>query len=73
MTSNGESEPETEVSNGVSIGEIFAEFLELESKINAFDQGNFVQVWKRDCRTVAAAKKRLDRHLDEKLKYYELK
>ena len=70
-----QSEPVTTVSNCIifSVGETFNDFQELESKRHAFEQANFVQLWKRDCRTVAAAKKRLDRHLDEKLKYYEVK
>ena len=71
-TDNPQSEPVTTVSNCISfsIGDTFNDFQELESKWHA---ANLVQLWKRDCRTVAAAKKHLDRHLDEKLKYYEVK
>ena len=48
-------------------------FKNLSQKDMPSNKPTLCQLWKRDCRTVAAAKKRLDRHLDEKLKYYEVK
>ena len=55
------------------VGECFDSFAALESKINVFEKDNFVQLWKRDPRSVEAASKRLTRHLKPELKYYELK
>ena len=52
------------------LGDEFHDFNELEVKLHDFEQTNSVKLWKRDFRTIAAARKRLDRHLDEKLKYY---
>ena len=55
------------------IGQTFKSYEELSAKIEAFEQSKFVQFWKCDARTVEAARKRMDRHLNPVLKYYELK
>ena len=52
----------------------FASIEELEAKIELFKKDNFVELWKRDSRTIAAARKRgVDRPLSPRLKYYEVK
>ncbi len=51
-----------------SVGETFESFEQL------FKKENFVELWKRDTRTIAAARKRgVDRPLSPCLKYYEVK
>ena len=56
------------------VGESFKTFEELEAKIAQYKKENFVKLWKRDCRTIAAAHKRgIDRPLNPSLKYYDIK
>ena len=57
----------------INVGDLFATFDELKTKVKAFENEHFVQFWKRDCRTIQSAKKRLNRFLKPELKYYELK
>ena len=56
-----------------AVGDTFESFDALVTKIKAYQQAKFVQFWRRDARTIEAAKKRLDRYLNPSLKYYELK
>ena len=56
-----------------SVEEKFSSFETLEKKIKSFESSSFVQLWKRDCRTVEAAKTRLTKFLNPDLKYYEVK
>ena len=56
-----------------SVGDSFSTFEDLENKVKEYEGTHFVQVWKRDARTIGAAKKRLDKFLKPELKYYELK
>ena len=56
-----------------AVGESFGTFEELEVKIKAYEQRHYVQLWKRDTRTVQAAQKRLNSPLSERIKYYEVK
>ena len=49
-----------------SIGETFESFEQLEGKIHKYEEQRFVKFWKRDCRTVAAAQRRINRALNEK-------
>ena len=56
-----------------SVGDSFESFDALQTNIKAHEQAHFVKFWKRDARTIEAAKKRLDRPLNPALKYYELK
>ncbi len=56
-----------------TVGELFESFDVLEKKLDEYKQKNFVEFWKRDSRTIAAAKKRVDRPLKSQLKYYEVK
>ena len=57
----------------ISIGMKFGSFDALESKIRLFEEKNYTKFWKREARTIESAKKRVQRHLNPKLKYYELK
>ena len=43
-----------------SVGDSFESFDALQTKIKAHEQAHFVKFWKRDARTIEAAKKRLD-------------
>ena len=55
-----------------SVGERFSSYTELEEKIRTYEQQTFCQLWKRDSRTIESAQKRLNRHLSENIKYYEV-
>ena len=57
----------------VAVGKKFSSFADLERAITLFEERNFVKFWKREARTIEAAKKHIDRHINPKLKYYELK
>ena len=57
----------------IAVGKKFGSFADLERTITLFEEKIFVKIWKREDRTIEAAKKRIDRHINPKLKYYELK
>ena len=56
-----------------TVGDQFMSFDSQQSRIKMYELVNFTQFWKRDARTIEAAKKRLDRSLNPALKYYEIK
>ncbi|KAL1480201.1 hypothetical protein MTO96_051236 [Rhipicephalus appendiculatus] len=58
------------------VGDRFGSFSELEKAIAAYSSTNFVQLWKRDARTINAAKKRVGNiasKMGEHLKYQSVK
>lgn len=58
------------------VGDRFTSFTELEAKIEAYSQAHFVQLWRRDARTIEAAKKRVGKianNMSEALKYQSVK
>ena len=56
------------------LGEKFSSFEDLEKKIQLYKKAKFVELWRRDCRTITAARKRgVDRPIKAVLKYYQLK
>ena len=56
------------------VRESFKTFEELKPRLLSIKKENFVELWKRDCRTIAAARKRgIDRPLNPSLKYYDIK
>ncbi|XP_077506636.1 uncharacterized protein LOC144115891 [Amblyomma americanum] len=64
--------------NGISfnVGDTFASFSELEEKLSRYSTQNYIQLWKRDARTIAAAKKRVGRiagNMPDALKYQSVK
>jgi len=57
-----------------TLGESFRSFEELEVKVEMFKKDNFIELWKRDARRIAAARRRGINHpLSASLKYYEVK
>ena len=52
-------------------GNSFRTFNELEIKIQEFERTFSIQLYKRDARTVDAAKKQVNRPLSAAIKYYE--
>ena len=44
-----------------SLGERFRSFGELEDKLKRYEESTFTKFWKRDCRTVEAARRRMAR------------
>lgn len=57
----------------IAVGKKFSSFNDLERNVALFEAKNFVKFWKREARTIEAARKRVDRNMNPKLKYYELK
>ena len=68
---------QSEVHNGMNVffrvGDMFSSFDELDLKLKRFERINVMQFWKRDARTIEAAKKRVERFLKPELKYYKIK
>ena len=61
----------------LTVGDKFQSFALWEEAVKKYELENYVQLWRRDARTIQAAKKRListtDRQFNEDLQYYELK
>ena len=55
-----------------SVGEEFRSYDLLERKTTSYEDQHFVKLWKRDCRTVDAARRRVNKALNDSLKYYEV-
>ena len=57
-----------------TVGEKFNSVQEFDLKLEAYKKQAFVEFWRRDSRTITAARKRgVDRPLKADLKYYDLK
>lgn len=57
----------------LSVGDIFSSFADLDKKLKSYQSTNYVQLWKRDSRTIATAQKRMpNRQFNPDIKYYEL-
>ena len=57
-----------------TIGETFNSIEEFESKLECYKKQSYVEFYRRDSRTIAAARKKgVDRPLKAELKYYDLK
>ena len=61
-----EVEIETDNDNSFVVGDCSESFAKLENS-------HFVKFWKRDTRTVEAARKRMNKSIKPELKYYEIK
>ena len=61
----------------LTVGDKFRSFALWEEAVKKYELENYVQLWRRDARTIQAAKKRLtsttDRQFNEDLQYNELK
>ena len=56
------------------IGDKFSSLEEFELKVECYKKEAFIELWRRDSRTITAARKRgIERPLKTDLKYYELK
>ena len=55
------------------VGERFETYEKLEEKLKKYKTKTFCELWKRDARTIEAARKRMDRPLKTALRYYDLK
>ena len=57
----------------LSVGDRFSSFCELENEVKTYQTENSVQLWKRDTRTIAAAKKRMRNHnFNPDIRYTEM-
>ena len=55
------------------VGDTFSSFDKFEKKVKLFEEKTFVKIWRRDSRTIAAAKKRdSKREFKPGIKYQEL-
>ena len=68
-----EVEIETDNDNSFVVGDCFESFAKLEARVEKFENSHFVKFWKRDTRTVKAARKRMNKSIKPELKYYEIK
>ena len=64
---------ETDNDNSFVFGDCFESFAKLEARVEKFENSHFVKFWKRDTRTVEAARKRMNKSIKPELKYYEIK
>ena len=55
------------------LGVSFSSYEELERTLKSFEANTYSKFWKREARTIEAARKRTYRHLSPTLKYYQLK
>jgi len=58
---------------GINLRDEFDTYEEFDKLLKELSRKNFVHFWKRDCRTVEGAKKKTERYIDPKIKYYQLK
>ncbi len=66
--------PSTSAQVKFCVGDKFSTFKELESAVESYKKQHFVDLWRRDSRTIEASRKRgVDRPLKAELKYFELK
>ena len=57
-----------------AVGQKFKSIEEFEKKLDTFKKEKYVEFWRRDSRTIDAARKRgIDRPLKAELRYYEAK
>ena len=55
-------------------GETFSSYEILKTRIEKFEEENFIKLWIRDSRTITSAQKRgIKRHLNPDIHYYSLK
>ena len=72
MASPAAAEARVEVT--FRVGDLFSTYEELEKKLQLYKATNYVEFWKRDARTIAAARPRMpDRPMKADLQYYEIK
>ena len=74
---NGSQPHSTSTSSGCSavpffVGQEFRTFEDLDAHIKKYESEHYVQLWRRDSRTVEAARKRMNRPLSDEIKYYEV-
>jgi len=55
------------------LGETFTSYDKLLEKKKKFEQSHYVQLYTSDSRTIAAAKRRVNSHVDPALRFYTLK
>lgn len=68
-----EVEIETDDDNSFVVGDCFESLAKLEARVEKFENSHFVKFWKRDTRTIEAARKRLNKSINPELNYYEIK
>jgi len=57
----------------ISVGDSFDTYEQFRDKLNEYMQTTATQFYRRDARTIAAARKRLRRPLNDEIKYYDIR
>lgn len=58
---------------GLKVGDKFSSFKEWQTRLDEVSRANFVRFWKRDSRTIEAAKRKVRRPLKPELEFYQLR
>ena len=56
-------EIQTDDDDSFVVGDCFESFAKLEARVEKFENSHFVKFWKRDTRTIEAARKRMNRSI----------
>ena len=68
------SAPVAQSTVAISVGDTFGGVEEFEAPLKAYKKESYVEFWRRDSRTIEAARRRgVNRPIKAELKYYELK
>jgi len=57
----------------IEVGDTFTTFSDFEEKLKLYERKHFAQFYRRDARTIQAARKRITRPLTDAIKYYEVR
>jgi len=57
----------------ISVGDCFETFEQFHAKLEEYMQTTSTRFYRRDARTIAAARKRLTRPLNDEIKYYDIR
>ena len=55
-----------------SIGKKFNSFADLQERLLVYESSTYTKLWRRDSRTVEAARKRINRPISDAITYYEM-
>ena len=60
------------MAHSIHVGQKFEDYQAFESAMERYQSAESVQFYKRDCRTVQKAQPRVQKKLNELIKYYEI-
>lgn len=59
--------------NSLQVGNTFDSYEEFDSELKKYCDKNYVCFYKREARTISAARRKTERPINAELKYYQLK